>query len=241
MMKLEKARGFHNMEVASVPHPVSSIIYSDEDILFAKDVSSFVSRVRDLEAAGHTLALFRDTGAAAGEMHTGVVVMFPGKGTDECLQAWGKQLTQVDIELESTKRNQQASLGSKDAPEQQLDSKSQEQQLDKDQVETIREGHLLAEEMEAMGPDQRALGKTSQCKKNLDHASIHILPGKFLWLPTPQGMSNMHVAEFVHFTNTARWRSIGSGSIKRYLQRLGLPKDLDPTGSVKDKECAARV
>merc|ERR1719272_1327853 len=121
MMKLEKARGFHNMEVASVPHPVSSIIYSDEDILFAKDVSSFVSRVRDLEAAGHTLALFRDTGAAAGELHTAVVVMFPGKGTDECLQAWGKQLTKTDIGT--------SSLSSKDAPEQHLGTKDQEQQL----------------------------------------------------------------------------------------------------------------
>merc|ERR1719160_1378807 len=35
-MKLEKARAWINIKVAAIPHPVSSIVYTDEDIVIAK-------------------------------------------------------------------------------------------------------------------------------------------------------------------------------------------------------------
>jgi len=71
MMKLEKARAFHNMKVADIPHPISSIIYTDEDIVIGKDLGEFVSLVRSIEHDKWTLALFKDTGLSAGELHTG--------------------------------------------------------------------------------------------------------------------------------------------------------------------------
>merc|ERR1719235_1740657 len=92
-MKQEKARAWLNMQVAQIPHPVSSIVYTDEDIVIGKNLDRFMVQVRQLEQAKHTLALFRDTGKSKGELHTGIVVMFPGKATDECLQAWAKHLT----------------------------------------------------------------------------------------------------------------------------------------------------
>merc|ERR1719161_37266 len=96
-MKQEKARGWLNVKVAELPYPASSIIYTDEDVVIGKDLTEFMKYVRSLEGLNHTLALFRDTGKSAGELHTGVVVMFPGAHTDECLQAWGKKLTGVHI------------------------------------------------------------------------------------------------------------------------------------------------
>jgi len=89
-MKLEKARAWVNLKVAALPHNPSSIIYTDEDVIVAKDLKEFMGLVRELEKAKHTLALFRDTGASAGELHTGVVIIFPGVHTEDCLQAWGK-------------------------------------------------------------------------------------------------------------------------------------------------------
>merc|ERR1719160_363847 len=105
-MKLEKARGWLNVRVANIPFNVSSIVYTDEDVVIGKDLTQFMKYVRSLEPLNHTLALFRDTGKSAGELHTGVVVMFPGRGTDECLQAWGKKLTGVTIG--TTKSDQDA-------------------------------------------------------------------------------------------------------------------------------------
>merc|ERR1719161_768462 len=92
-MKQEKARGWLNVKVAELPYPVSSIIYTDEDVVIGKDLTEFMKYVRSLESLNHTLALFRDTGKSAGELHTGVVVMFPNTHTDNCLQAWAKKLT----------------------------------------------------------------------------------------------------------------------------------------------------
>jgi len=230
MMKLEKARGWLNVAKAQIPHVVSSIIYTDEDVVIGKDISGFVDVVRGLEASKHTLALFRDTGASAGELHTGVVVMFPGKGTDECLQAWGKKLTGVQIGSA-----QEAKFNLEDSQELAL---NEDNNVDAD-VSVIKEDQLLDEEIAVMGPDQRALGQTKPCKKSPEHDGIRILPGKFFWLPTPAGMGgNGHRAEFVHFTNTGRWKLISHSSIKKYLTKIGVPEKIDPTGSVKALECA---
>jgi hypothetical protein len=231
MMKLEKARGWLNVKVAEIPHPVTSIVYTDEDVVIGKDLTFFMREVRTLETQKHTLALFRDTGASAGELHTGVVVMFPGTHTDQCLQAWGKKLTGVQIGTSLTKA---AQFNSEDAQELAL---NEDNNIDAD-VTIIKENQLLDAEMAVMGPDQRALGSTKQCKKGVDHMGIKILPAAYFWLPTPGGLAGNHRAEFVHFTNTGRWKTISHGTIKKYLMRIGIPEKIDPTGKVQSKECA---
>eukprot|EP00746_Dinoflagellata_sp_MGD_P158047 gnl/MRDRNA2_/MRDRNA2_86373_c0_seq6.p1 gnl/MRDRNA2_/MRDRNA2_86373_c0~~gnl/MRDRNA2_/MRDRNA2_86373_c0_seq6.p1 ORF type:complete len:155 (+),score=18.14 gnl/MRDRNA2_/MRDRNA2_86373_c0_seq6:52-516(+) len=84
-MKLEKARAWLNIQVARIPHTVSSIVYTDEDIVIAANLDRFLGVVTQLTSYKYTLALFRDTGASVGELHTGIVVMFPGTHTDACL------------------------------------------------------------------------------------------------------------------------------------------------------------
>jgi len=222
-MKLEKARGWLNVKVAAIPHKVSSIIYTDEDVVIGKDVSDFVSMVRDLESSKHTLALFRDTGASAGELHTGVVVMFPGAHTDQCLQDWGKSLTGVRI-------------GSAQFSDENVKESGGEAVKESAEAD-INEDHLLKEEIAAMGPDQQALGRTRSCKRGAGHDGIRILPRRYFWLPTPAGLNRQQTHEFVHFTNTGRWKIISHGTIKKYLVKIGIPAHIDPMGSVKDKLC----
>jgi hypothetical protein len=55
MMKLEKARGWLNVKVAEIPHPVTSIVYTDEDVVIGKDLTFFMREVRTLETLKHTL------------------------------------------------------------------------------------------------------------------------------------------------------------------------------------------
>jgi len=212
-MKMEKTRAWENVKLAAVPHAVSSIIYTDEDLVIGKDLTEFVSIVRDTEKESRTLALFRDTGASKGQLHTGVVVIFPGEKTEACLVAWGKHLTQRG--LGRAHRFKEV--------------------FDVDTDELI----LTQEEMEAMGPDQKALGSTGACKsKNKgDDAGIKILPKDFFWFPTKKGLEQDQKAEFVHFTNTGRWKTISHTLIKEYLVRLGVPEHIDPMGTVQDKTC----
>jgi len=235
MMKLEKARGWLNVGVAAVPHEVSSIIYTDEDVVIGKDISGFVSMVRSLEHSKHTLALFRDTGKSAGELHTGIVVMFPGAHTDQCMQDWARQLTGVRIgSAQFSDETQEGEM--KDIKSAELDADVSDQIKENAEAD-IQEGHLLAEEIATMGPDQQALGRTKSCKRGQGHDGIRILPENFFWLPTPSGLKRTEQHEFVHFTNTGRWKIISHGTIKKYLLKIGIPEHIDPMGSVKDKAC----
>jgi hypothetical protein len=223
-MKLEKARAWLNVKAARIPKPVSAIVYTDEDVVIGKELSNFLNEVQSLKDAKHTLALFRDTGASAGQLHTGVVVMYPGAHTDQCLQSWGKKLT--GIRIGSSVPTSAAFKAAKRIEE------------DAD-ADDMKEDQLLAEELLAMGPDQEALGHTRDCKKAADgsHEGIKILPAPYFWLPTAKGMSKGKQAEFVHFTNTGRWKTISHNSIKQYLYKIGVPEHIDPMGRVVDKTC----
>eukprot|EP00746_Dinoflagellata_sp_MGD_P158049 gnl/MRDRNA2_/MRDRNA2_86373_c0_seq9.p1 gnl/MRDRNA2_/MRDRNA2_86373_c0~~gnl/MRDRNA2_/MRDRNA2_86373_c0_seq9.p1 ORF type:complete len:111 (+),score=24.54 gnl/MRDRNA2_/MRDRNA2_86373_c0_seq9:139-471(+) len=106
-------------------------------------------KVKQLANLKHTLALFQDTGASAGELHTGIVVMFPGTHTDACLQSWAKKLTGVRI-------------GSSGPVENTIHAPAKPGLINEDVAETedvadvdieMKEDQLLAEEIEAMGPD----------------------------------------------------------------------------------------
>merc|ERR1719335_339578 len=104
---------------------------------------------------------------------------------------------------------------------------------------------MTKEEIEALGPDQQALGGTGACKQKKDkklgliHAGIRILPSYFFWLPTSSGIKKGLAREFVHFTNTGRWKLISHKLIKKYVEGLGVPADIDPMGKVRDQTCAS--
>jgi len=216
-MKMEKTRGWLNVKNAAIPHPVSSIIYTDEDVVIGKDLTNFVQMVRQTEKLKHTLGLFRDTGASAGELHTGVVVMFPGENTELCMQSWAKHLAKNG--------RQQKAEGKKHA-------------FKEISEDDLKEDQLTEEEMEVYGPDQRALGSTSLCKKKDTHDGIKIFPAEYFMFPTKGSLKSDKKAEFVHFTNTGRMKIISHDLIKEYLIRLGIPAEIDPLGNVKDKTCA---
>jgi hypothetical protein len=227
-MKLEKSRAWTNVKNAGISHPVSSIIYTDEDIVIAKDLKNFVSTVRELEKAKHTLALFRDTGKSFGQLHTGVVVMFPGEHTDACLARWGKKLV--------SKGKAAIARGHRALDVGQL----QKNRALKDVIneEDLKDDMLTDDEAESMGPDQEALAATKECKaKDNDHDGIKILPADFFWFPTKHGLTSGKTAEFVHFTNTGRWKIISHETIKQYLTAIGIPEHIDPMGHVEDKAC----
>eukprot|EP00746_Dinoflagellata_sp_MGD_P155666 gnl/MRDRNA2_/MRDRNA2_85493_c1_seq1.p1 gnl/MRDRNA2_/MRDRNA2_85493_c1~~gnl/MRDRNA2_/MRDRNA2_85493_c1_seq1.p1 ORF type:complete len:454 (+),score=111.75 gnl/MRDRNA2_/MRDRNA2_85493_c1_seq1:100-1461(+) len=325
-MKLEKARAWANMGVARVPHKISSIIYTDEDIVIAKDLRSFLLQIRQLETQGHTLALFRDTGKSAGELHTGIVAIFPGAATNRCLREWGKKLTGLDVgptlegedqlfeaddkrskaaervaamkrKAETAKKwSDQAQYYLKKYPKdektieaakvrlQNLEDANKalaeaQKALDavdasiaewskkvgitgkiapalranveetwadsiQESMDAVMEAGFEAMaaklEMDSMGPDQQALGHTRICKRTPDGGirGIKILPKPFFWLPTPGGLHKGKQVEFVHFTNTGRWKLISHGAIRKYLTEIGIPEEIDPTGRVKDKTCS---
>jgi len=234
MMKLEKARAWHNMAEAAIPHKVTSIVYTDEDVVMGKDLTKFLEVVKGLEQSPkpYSLAVFRDKGLAAGELHTGIVIMFPGKHTNECLRAWGKELIGVDIGpapaslLEETPRK----LNEAEIAEQGQESN----------VETLDEHEFTDEESEEMGPDQQALGRTKECRpKAADNTNgIAILPTQHLMMPTAARVNRGSKAEFVHFTNTGRWGTISAEQISAYLVKIGAPGNIDPKGHVMDKQCA---
>jgi len=228
MMKLEKARAWHNMAEAAIPHKVTSIVYTDEDVVMGKDLTKFLEVVKGLEQSPkpYSLAVFRDKGLAAGELHTGIVIMFPGKHTNDCLRAWGKQLIGVDIGpapmslLEETPR------------------KLNEAEISEQGSESLDES--TDEESDEMGPDQQALGRTKECRPSAAESTngIAILPTKHLMMPTAARVNRGSKAEFVHFTNTGRWGTISGEMLTAYLQKIGAPSNVDPKGHVMDKQCA---
>jgi len=223
-MKMEKTRAWQNIQLAAIPHPVSSIIYTDEDVTIGKDLTDFVSLVRSLEGQQHTLALFKDTGDSAGQLHTGVVVVFPGEATDQCLQMWGKNLKRITMEKIMQKREK---------------AFKKEKALKENAKELEVEGmdELEQEELMSGGPDQRALGGSKECKAKDGHDGISLFPEHYFWFPTAAGLKSGQRAQFVHFTNTNRWKSIKPAVIKQYLTDIGIPEHIDPMGSVQDKSC----
>eukprot|EP00746_Dinoflagellata_sp_MGD_P156597 gnl/MRDRNA2_/MRDRNA2_85899_c0_seq2.p1 gnl/MRDRNA2_/MRDRNA2_85899_c0~~gnl/MRDRNA2_/MRDRNA2_85899_c0_seq2.p1 ORF type:complete len:401 (+),score=88.67 gnl/MRDRNA2_/MRDRNA2_85899_c0_seq2:89-1291(+) len=259
-MKIEKARAWANVEAAQIPHPVSSIIYTDEDIVIGRSLNRFLYRVRQLEEKKHSLALFKDTGTSAGELHTGIVVMFKGQATEDCLQEWGKVLTHSAkgrIEARKRKERQRKKAQGRrfnDAGEKELEGEDavEEKGLEGEDMDVGQEEdqqEILDLDAEFVGIDQHSLAKSQACKDTnaakpthvtvVPHRGINILPADMFWLPTPAGLREDKVAEFIHFTNGNRWKTIKASAIKAYLQRIGIPEHIDPMGIVKDKSCKA--
>lgn len=237
-MKLEKARAFLNLKVAQIPYKVSSVVYTDEDIVFGYPVASFMQEVRTLEPLKHTLALFRDTGYTRGQLHTGIVVMFPTERTDKCLQAWGQKLTSVKIG--SAQETLVGPISKAYGTISVSKLKAEDSEMD---MADNSEGDADSEEsdMEVTGPDQIALKATKPCRLGPDSDGIKILPKKYFMLPTAGRINSGSTTTFVHFTNTGRWAQINAGDLKKYLARIGAPMNINPKGSVQDKTCAAEL
>lgn len=229
-MKLEKARAWHNIEAAKLPRPVAFIMYTDEDIVIAKDVHNFmgeyVTRIA-LHPNKFTIALFQDTGKSQGELHTGIVAIFPTPGTVECLSAWGKKLTGIDTSDYSETQPTPEDVKELNLKEKPLWTGSDAFDSDQESIDN----------WEYEGPDQKNLGKTKQCFSTSEHHGIAIFPKSALWFPDVEGMAQGNRAEFVHFTNTGRWRMIDEAAIKKYLETIGIPKYIDPMGHT-DMSCA---
>lgn len=210
-IKMHKSKAWANLANAKIDHEVSSIIYTDTDVVIGKDLRSFMAYAKSLETKEHTLALFPDTGGAAWEggesigVHTGVVVMFPTKKSQECLKEWG----------------QHVGGGSDDpAPIHHFGSKK------KEEVSLLETGSELDKEMmESTGVDQQALGNARSCKK--EGKGILRMPSDYLNLPTEKTMSVGKTAQFVHITNTQRWSEITTDTKKRFFKKLKIGDDVD--------------
>merc|ERR1719473_2392247 len=99
--------------------------------------------VRETEKAKNTLGLFMDTGKSSGQLHTGVVVMYPGEATEQCLMTWGKGLA----------RNGRSQV-----------RQGKDHTFKFKENFDVEEGQMTESEMEFFGPDQKALASSKACK-----------------------------------------------------------------------------
>jgi hypothetical protein len=194
-MKQEKAMAWINIRAIGL-NP-SHIIYTDQDIVFGMDVFSIVTLARILEGKGYTMALFIDQGVTKGQLHTGILFMYPGEATDKCLADWAVEIMKTSA-----------------SPYHGFTQEAEEE------AEEPEEPELMKAEM--MGPDQRALGATKSCQAG---NGIYILPKTELMMPTAKALSQGYTATFIHFTNTNRWKNIKPAVKDEYFSSvLGLEK-----------------
>jgi len=251
-IRLEKARAYQNIHKAGLDHHVSTIIYTDVDFVFGKDINTFVGNMHHMEKAKqHLLALFQEeipwaNGTKSGSepfYHTSFMVMFAGSRTEKCLSEWGEWF--------KTQNNKDATEGPVEA------------------TEFADSENLGPREVESMEPESKALVNQLSCKVR----KIRILPRTNLWLPTDEGMKLGKTAEFIHFTNAERWpgateivdrtpvysredfsekaresrriaatRSEWHKTTKQYLQKIGVPgvSLVDPFGITDSGHCSVK-
>lgn len=205
-IKMHKSKAWDNLQLAQIKHPVSSIIYTDTDVIIGRDLSSFMAYEKSLEKKQHTLALFPDTGGASWEggngqagVHTGVVVMFPSKNSKACLKEWGQQLG-----------------GGSDDPSPIHHFGSSLMEIEEQ----------AKQDQQLTGVDQQALNGARSCKHQGE--GISRMPASFLILPDETHMKYGKKAEFVHITNTARWSQTSTETKKKYFHKwIGVSKDID--------------
>lgn len=203
-IKLHKSKAWKNVASAKIDHPVSSLIYTDTDVVIGKDLQSFLAYEKSIEKQQHTLALFPDSGSASweggsqGAVHTGVVVMFPTKISQECLKDWGNNVG-----------------GGSDDPKPIHHFGS-----------SLMETEEQSEKEASTGVDQQALGNSRSCKSG--GKGILKMPVSYLNFPNENSMQNGKTAQFVHITNTARWSQIPHDTKKRFFHRwLQISDDVD--------------
>lgn len=208
-IKMHKSKAWQNMALAKIEHPVSSIVYTDTDVVIGKELNSFMAYEKSLEKKQHTLALFPDIGDANWEgghdtdgpsgkaVHTGVVVMFPNKHSQACLKQWGEQVG-----------------GGSDDPKPIHHFSN-----------SLLETEIESEEGSA-GVDQQALHHAPACRNGGD--GMKKMSTSYLLLPNEKSMQVGKTAQFVHITNTERWHEIKESTKNRFFkEKLQISDDID--------------
>eukprot|EP00746_Dinoflagellata_sp_MGD_P141772 gnl/MRDRNA2_/MRDRNA2_74825_c0_seq1.p1 gnl/MRDRNA2_/MRDRNA2_74825_c0~~gnl/MRDRNA2_/MRDRNA2_74825_c0_seq1.p1 ORF type:complete len:382 (-),score=85.35 gnl/MRDRNA2_/MRDRNA2_74825_c0_seq1:5-1150(-) len=217
-IKMHKSKAWENIEKAKIEHPVSSIVYTDTDVVIGRDLRSFMAYENSMEKKQHTLALFPDMGTASweggaesiatggmvGSLHTGVVVMFPNKHSQSCLKEWGQYL----------------GGGSDDpAPIHHFQNGKPKTSF----LETEEQSEL---EETSAGVDQQALHNARSCNQRGD--GILRMSPTYLNLPDEKSMQIGKTAQFVHITNTQRWNQIKEPTKRRFFHKwLKIGEDID--------------
>jgi len=231
-MKSQKAKAWTNIRAAGLKPRY--IVHTDQDIVFGSELKAFLQNVDVLEVTDATplLALFVDQGVTKGQLHTGIVVMFPGNKTETCLNDWGaKILTTHSTKYKGLKESQEEIAEWKDKKSASVDKKSASVDHvtahgDFDGLMTEEAGAKI--EAELLGPDQRALACTASCRPKGGNPGIVKMPAQYLLMPTKGSLNKGARAAFIHFTNTNRWKSIKAPDMQKYFTSvLGLEDNMD--------------
>jgi len=231
--KMQKQLVWSHIEGSKFSHPVSAVIYTDEDIVFGKDLSEAIAAIRTTESGDYALSLFDDQGNSARkhELHTGVVVSYPTEKSKDCLAAWMKNLDNYEP-CRPNKNGGKPCKKHKYAFDVEVDHDQADDEKAKG-FSRVAAGVDSDLDSGMMGIDQRTLGRTKVCAKG----KINKLEPKFLHMPTTETMNAGIGAEFVHVTNTYRAARITKESQEHYFYDvLGLDRAYDV---FTEETCAA--
>jgi hypothetical protein len=201
-IKMHKSKAWANIQKAKIDHPVSSIVYTDTDVVVAQDINEWLKYEKSLEKKRITLALFPDIGQlndVSQNLHTGVVVMFPTVLSQRCIKSWGRQL----------------GGGSDDpAPIHHFGSSLLQQG-----------GKQHRHRSAAKGVDQQALIRAQECKAE---DGILKMPEHYLSIPDAHDLQKKKTTLFMHITNTGKWKTIHKDTKAKFFYKvLGLSEDID--------------
>merc|ERR1719240_930739 len=199
-IKMHKSKAWSNIAKAKIDTPVSSIIYTDTDVVVAEPIQQWLSYEKSLEKKGFTLAVFPDIGQMkdiSQNLHTGVVVMFPTQASKTCIRSWGQHL----------------GGGSDDpAPIHHFGN-------------SLLQTNKSKTELKTKGVDQQALVQALECKAN---NGIHKMPTNYLSFPNTHQLNKGTTTLFMHITNTGQWKNICDTTKETFFyKKLGLSKDID--------------
>eukprot|EP00747_Dinoflagellata_sp_TGD_P178599 gnl/TRDRNA2_/TRDRNA2_27806_c0_seq1.p1 gnl/TRDRNA2_/TRDRNA2_27806_c0~~gnl/TRDRNA2_/TRDRNA2_27806_c0_seq1.p1 ORF type:complete len:362 (+),score=23.01 gnl/TRDRNA2_/TRDRNA2_27806_c0_seq1:31-1116(+) len=238
LAKTQKQQVWDYITLLPIVAPTSAI-WLDLDIVVGKSLNTFLDHVAHLEKAKPNefyepknlqqgnltlvpnIALVEDH--LPGEVHTGMMVVFPHQTARVCMNAWRKTLLCVDAFGPFM-----GPLLCRDAWNATL-------------IKPLPTPNATAEldAGKVSGDDQKALWNTAECKKK---GGIHIMDRKeLLKFPTEDyinaalhGSKKGAIREFTHFTFTGRMWTIRTRRILQfYYDVLHLPRDMDPFGRCK--------
>jgi len=220
--KMQKQLVWSHIEGSKFSHPVSAVIYTDEDIVFGKDLGEAIAAIRETEKGDYALSLFDDQGNSARkhELHTGVVVSYPTEKSKDCLATWMVNLNNYEP-CKPSKGGKPCKKMHYKLNEELDEADFEEKAKSFSKVNAGTDSDL---ESGMMGIDHRTLGRTKVCAKG----GINKLEPKFLHMPTTESMNDGIGAEFVHVTNTYRAARITKESQEHYFYDvLGLDRAYD--------------
>jgi len=218
--KRQKQLVWNHTDEAQFNHEVSSVVYTDEDIVFGKDLTNAMKDIRETEKHHYTLSLFQDQGHSSGELHTGIVVSYPTNRSKACLAGWMKTLKHyipLGMRPKAKSFGRETSNATLEVPEWKgLDTPNF--------LKTTANASATME-----GIDQQSLGVTYKCNRHINSLD----PG-FLKMPDSSSCEDGVGAEFVHFTNTYRAKGIPKPTQEKYFyDHLGLSRSLDVFGTTQ--------